>query len=356
EDIVHMSKNPKIWSSARGGTDLKDHEEEDLDQIRLLMLNMDPPQHVKFRKLLSKGFTPRMISLLEPKIRARTTEIVDGICAKGSCDFVREVAAELPLIVIAELLGVPLEDRDQLFDWTNQLIGFDDPEFQTSMEDARMAAMEVWMYAQELADERMGQEGDDLVRVLMNAEVDGEKLSDMEFNAFFLLLVVAGNETTRNAIAGGLRTLIEHPDQAAILRANIDDDDLWTTATDEILRWVTPVTYFRRQATCDFEYKGIQFKEDDKFALMYRSANRDEAIFEDPYRFDVRRTPNHHLAFGTGEHFCMGASLARLEIRCIFQEIFRRLDNIELDGEIRRLRSNIINGTRTLPIKFDVIG
>ncbi|MEL6178272.1 MAG: cytochrome P450, partial [Myxococcota bacterium] len=297
EDIVHVSKNPRLFSSHRGGTNLDDYEDEDLSQIQMLMVNMDPPQHAKYRKLVSKGFTPRMVRQMEPKIRNTVDQILTRVAPMGSCDFVREVAAELPLIVIADLMGIPQEDRTKLFDWSNRLIGFDDPEFQTNIEDARMAAFELWMYANSLAEERKGTEGTDLIRVLMNAEVDGMQLEEGEFDAFFLLLAVAGNETTRNALSGGLLALLDNPDQLELLHAQ---PELIPSAVEEILRWVTPVLHFRRTATADTEIRGQAIQEGDKLGIFYISANRDEEIFDNPYSFDITRDPNHHLAFGVG--------------------------------------------------------
>ena len=349
EDVVFVSKSPHLFSSWRGGTNIQDYEEEDLSQIRFLMLNMDPPQHAKYRRLVRKGFTPRMVSLMREKIRVQVKDIFDGIAQKGQCDFVREVAAELPLRVIADLMGVPQEDRTKLFDWTNRLIGFDDPEFQTTLEDGRFAAMEMWMYANDLAESRAGETGDDLVRVLLNAEIEGEKLTEMEFDAFFLLLGVAGNETTRNAISGALLTLLEHRDQFELVKKN---PELLPTAVEEMLRWVSPLIYFRRTATQDVEIRGQLIKEDEKVCVMYHSANRDEDVFEDSQRFDVTRDPNPHLTFGIGEHFCLGSSLARMEVELLFEELIKRIPDVEIDGEVRRLRSNFINGIKEMPIRF----
>jgi cholest-4-en-3-one 26-monooxygenase len=349
DDVVTVGKDPGRFSSHRGGTNIQDYPPENLSTIQLLMLNMDPPQHNKFRRLVSQGFTPRMTAAIEPSIRAATRQILDRVAAKGECDFVRNIAAELPLVVIAELMGVPQEDRGKLFDWSNRLIGFDDPEFQTSMEQGREAAMEMWFYANQLAAERKDVKSDDLVHVLMNAEVDGEALTEMEFDAFFLLLAVAGNETTRNLISGGMLALIEHPEQRKRL---IADPSLIPSAIEEMLRWVTPVMYFRRTATRDTELRGTKIKEDDKVCVYYTSANRDEDVFPDPYTFDVGRTPNEHLAFGVGQHFCLGNSLARLEIRVMFEELIKRLPDIELAGPVRRLRSNFINGYKSIPVRF----
>ncbi len=349
DDVVTIGKDPARFSSARGGTNIQDYPQEHLSTIQLLMLNMDPPQHNKFRRLVSQGFTPRMVAQLEPRIRQATRQIIDRVAPLGQADFVTSIAAELPLQVIAELMGVPLEDRDKLFNWSNRLIGFDDPEFQTSLEDGREAAMEMWMYANGLAESRAGKEGTDLVTVLLNAEVDGARLTEMEFDAFFLLLAVAGNETTRNLISGGLLALIEHPEQRARLLA---DPSLIESGVEEMLRWVTPVMYFRRTATRDTELRGVKIAEGDKVAMYYSSANRDEDIFPDSGRFDVGRAPNEHLAFGIGQHFCLGANLARLEIRVMYEELLRRLPDIELAGPVRRLRSNFINGYKEIPIRF----
>ena len=349
EDVVAISKDPLTFSSFKGGTILRDLPQEDLQNTQTIMLNMDPPQHSKYRKLVSQGFTPRMTAALEPRARAATTEILDKVMARGECDFVREIAAELPLIVIAELVGVPLEDRHKVFEWSNRLIGFDDPEFEGGAEKGKMAAMEMWLYAHELADKRKDAPREDFVSLLLNSAVDGEKLTQMEFDSFFLLLAVAGNETTRNLISGGMLALIENPAERQKL---LDNPALLPTGVEEMLRWVSPVSQFRRTATRDTEIRGQKIREGDKVVIYYQSANRDEDIFTDPYKFDVSRSPNNHIAFGIGEHFCLGSNLARLEIRVMFEEILRRMPDIELAGPVRRLRSNFINGVKEMPIKF----
>lgn len=348
EDLVAVSKDPATFSSARAGTNIFDVAEEDLPMLRLLMLNMDPPKHNKFRRLVSTGFTSRMVTQLEPHVRQICRDLVDRVVDRTSFDFVTEIAAELPLLVIAELLGVPAEDRHQVFAWSNALVGFDDPEYRTSLETGKLASAQMWAYANQLAAERREHPLGDLVSVLMQAEVDGDRLSEMEFDSFFLLLAVAGNETTRNLISGGMRALIEHPAERARLVA---DPSLLPTGIEELLRWVSPLIHFRRTATRDVQMHGTTIHENDKVVIFYPSANRDERKFVNPETFDVGRTPNDHLAFGIGEHFCLGANLARLEIQLIFEELLRRLPDLEFDGPVRRLRSNFVNGIKTMPVR-----
>jgi cholest-4-en-3-one 26-monooxygenase len=347
-DLLAVSKDPLTFSSALGGTNLFELNEEELSTIRILMLNMDPPRHNKFRRLVSQGFTPRLVTQLEPHIREICVELVDKVVTRDAFDFVTEVAAELPLLVIAEMLGVPAGDRHKVFDWSNRLIGFDDPEYQTSMSDGKIAAAEMWAYANQLANERKQHPLGDLVSVLLEAEVDGDRLTEMEFDSFFLLLAVAGNETTRNLISGGMRALLEHPEERDRLLA---DPSLLPTAIEEMLRWVSPLIHFRRTATREVEMHGQRIRAGDKVVIFYPSANRDEATFRSPERFDIGRTPNEHVAFGIGEHFCLGANLARLEIRLIFEELLRRLPDLALDGPVRRLRSNFINGIKAMPVR-----
>lgn len=349
-DVVAISKDPRTYSSARGGTNIWDLPPEQLSTIQLLMVNMDPPLHGKFRRLVSRGFTPRMTARLEPFVREAAVRSIEAAAKKGECDFVRNVAAELPLIVIAELMGIPQDDRHKVFDWSNRLIGFDDPEFQTSLEDGTIAAQEMWFYANELAVKRKeAGGGEDLVSLLVRGEVEGEVLTEMEFDAFFLMLAVAGNETTRNAITGGLLSLLEHPEQKQRLLA---DPSLLPGAIEEMLRWVTPVMHFRRTAARDVELRGQKIREGDKVVMFYPAANRDEEAFPDPDVFDITRTPNDHLSFGVGEHFCLGASLARLELRVFFEELLKRHPEIEPAGNVRRLRSNFINGYKEMPVRF----
>jgi cholest-4-en-3-one 26-monooxygenase len=349
-DITDLSRDYHHYSSARGGITLHDAPEEDLEMQRQMMLIMDPPQHTKLRLLVNKGFTPRMVGRLEEHIRDVTKTIVDDVASRGECDFVVDVAAELPLQVIAEMMGVPQEDRYKVFDWSNRMIGSEDPEYSVSREDAIGAATEMFMYSTQLAAEKRAHPGDDIISALLQAEVDGNRLSDTEFNLFFQLLAVAGNETTRNLISHGMLALVEHPEQREKLMA---DRSLLPGAVDEMLRCASPVMYMRRTAQSDMELRGAHIKEGDKLALWYISANRDEDVFDAPHRFDITRSPNEYVAFGGGgPHFCLGANLAKLEIRAMFEELLERLPDLELAGDVARLRSNFINGIKHMPVKF----
>jgi cholest-4-en-3-one 26-monooxygenase len=311
---------------------------------------MDPPTHTKHRRLVSLGFSGKVIRNLEQHVRDITKDIIDEVAPLGACDFVDRISAELPLRVIVEMVGVPREDRRKVLDWSNTMIAFDDPEYGGgAREKGMMAAAELFMYANELAEEREKNPSDDIVSLLMHADVDGERLSRADFSSFFMLLLVAGNETTRNLISGGMLALIEHPRERARLMA---DRALLPTAIEEMLRWVSPVNVFRRTATRDTEIRGQKIREGEKVALFYASANRDEDAFPNPNVFDLGRTPNDHLAFGIGPHFCLGANLARLEIRVMFEEILRRLPDIELAGTPERLRSYFINGIKRMPVRF----
>jgi cholest-4-en-3-one 26-monooxygenase len=349
-DVVAVSRDWATFSSERQGALLAETTEETLATQRLMMLNMDPPRHTKLRALVNKGFTPRQVGLLSEPVRRVCAELVDAVVERGECDFVAEIAAELPLQVIAELIGIPPSDRHQVFEWSNTLVGSSDPEFRESLDDAQIAAMQMYAYANELAQARKDSPRDDLVSVLMRAEVDGERLTEMEFDLFFLLLAVAGNETTRNLISGGMLALMEHPDQRARLLA---DPSLLDSAVEEMLRWVTPVMQFQRTAQRDTEVAGVPIAEGDRVGVFYVSANRDEEVFAEPGRFDVGRAPNDHIAFGGGgPHFCLGMNLARLEIRHVFDELLRRLPDAEPGGPVRRLRSNFLNGIKAMPVRF----
>jgi cholest-4-en-3-one 26-monooxygenase len=349
-DVWQVSLDQKTYSSERHGAVPRDGmTEEELAGQREMLISMDPPRHTKYRRLVNLGFSPKMVNRLESHIRELANRIIDVFAARGTCDFVNDVAAELPLQVIVEMIGVPVEDRHLVFDWSNKMLAFDDPEYQTAPDVGQIAAMQMYAYANQLAVERKASPRDDLVSVLMAAEVEGEKLTESEFNSFFLLLAVAGNETTRNLISGGMLALIEHPAERARLLA---DASLMPTAVEEMLRWVTPVMQFRRTLMRDMQIRGQRIREGEQVSLWYGSANRDEDVFPHADRFDVGRTPNDHLAFGIGPHFCLGANLARLEIQIMFEELLRRLPDIELAGPVERLRSNFINGIKRMPVRF----
>ena len=348
QDVIDISKNPSLFSSEEG-TNIQTLSGEALTQIRAIMINMDPPQHVKYRGLVRRGFTPQKVSPLESHVRELAREVVDGVVEKGECDFVTEVAAELPLMVIAELMGVPVEERRLLFDLSNRLIGFDDPEYATSLDDGAKASAEMWVYAHQLAEKRRKEPRNDLVTALAHGEVDGERLSNFDLNNFVLLLAVAGNETTRNAIAHGMLTLIEKPDQRERL---LRDRSLLPTAVEEIVRWATPVLHFRRTATRDTVIRGQKIAAGQKVVLFYPSANRDEEVFPEPDRFDVARHPNPHLSFGIGEHFCLGVHLARLELELILDELLTRIPDMELVAPVRRLRSSFIHGIKEMRVRY----
>jgi cholest-4-en-3-one 26-monooxygenase len=314
-----------------------------------MMLNQDPPEHTRKRGIVNKAFTPRVIGSLEQHIRQICDELIDEVAERGEADFVRDIAAPLPLYVICELLGAPQSDRQRIFELSNVLIGGDDPEFQTAPEDGAAAAAEVYSYAGELAARHNGGEGDVVDRLLASDE-HGNRLTGDEFNVFILLLTVAGNETTRNAASGGMLAFFDHPDQ---WRRLLGERSLIRTAPDEIVRWVTPVNLFRRTATAATEIGGQAVAEGDKVVVFYGSANRDEDVFTEPYRFDVARDPNPHIGFGGGgPHFCLGSHLARLELRILFEALLERMPDITPAGPARRLRSNFINGIKELPVQF----
>jgi cholest-4-en-3-one 26-monooxygenase len=350
KEVVEVNRDNIQWSSHEKTALTMESDEENLAQQRMMMLNMDPPMHTRYRLLVNKGFTPRHVNALEDNIRQLTNEIIDQVVEKGSADFVVDMAAELPLQVIAEVMGVPQEDRHKVFDWSNRMIGSEDPEYAVSPEHVMEASMELYAYANALAQQKRIEPGGDIISALLNSEVDGERLTELEFDLFFLLLAVAGNETTRNLISHAMLALIENPDQRQKL---LDDPSLIPAAVEEMLRWGTPVMQFRRTAMNDAVLGGQEIKAGDKVVMWYMSANRDESMFDDPYNFDVTRTPNEHVAFGGGgPHFCLGANLARMEIRVMFQEVLRRLPDMQLAGPVDRLRSNFINGIKHMPVEF----
>jgi len=350
DDLRFVSRNPQLFSSWLGGTNIHDVPEDVLPRLRVLMLNMDPPQHVKFRRIVQRGFTPRMVAAQEPHIRELARRIVDAVAPRGEAEFVEELAAELPLQVICELLGVPLEDRKLIFDLTNTMVGFDDPELGGDEAKRMQASAGLFAYSMKLAERFKAEPADNLTTSLLRGEVDGENLSELEYASFFLLLCVAGNETTRTVTTNGFRLLLDHPDQLALLAREPARIPL---AVEEILRFEPAVHYFRRTAGQDVELRGRRIRKGQKVVMWYPSANRDEEVFADPDRFDVTREGNEHLAFGIGEHYCLGANLARLELKVIFEELVTRLRSPRLAAPPRRLRSNFINGVKEMRIAFE---
>jgi cholest-4-en-3-one 26-monooxygenase len=349
-DVEHVSRHPDLFSSHRRLALFNETPDDQLELQRLMMLNMDPPQHTRQRSFVNRGFTPRMIHQLEKHIQEICNELLDVVHARGEADFVRDIAAPLPLYVICELIGAPPSDRDRLFELSNRLIGYDDPEFQTGMDDGAAAAAEVYAYADQLAAQRRDNPRDDIVTQLLQPDDRGDLLTTEEFDLFVLMLTVAGNETTRNAASGGMLTFFEHPDQWARLCA---DPGLAKDAAEEIVRWVSPVNLFRRTATRDTEIHGQRIPEGDKVVVFYSSANRDEDVFTDPFSFDIGRAPNPHVGFGGGgPHFCLGRHLAAMELKILFTTLAERMPDIELAGQPRRLRSNFINGIKEMPVRF----
>ncbi len=361
-DLQMVNRDTATFSSELGGTQRFDVASVDpeFDTRGIMLVDTDPPKHTRLRRLVNKGFTPRMIGLLEQHLRYRAELIVDAVIEKGECEFVEDLAAELPLQAIADIMGVPQEDRHLMFTWSNAMIGAQDAEYSDDPDArggensrAREAAMEVYAYANKLGAARREDPRDDIVTTLINAEIEGERLSELDFDMFMLLLTVAGNETTRNATAHGMHALLTHPDEFARLKAHHGDREYFSRAADEILRWATPVLHFRRTATVDTEVRGVPIKANDKVLMWHISANRDEEVFEDPFRFDVERTPNDHVAFGGGgAHYCLGANLAKLELEIIFDEILERMPDMELAGEAQVLRSNFIGGIKHMPVRF----
>jgi len=352
-DVVTASRNSELFCSGRG-TNIPDLPQE-LSEFFGSMINMDDPRHGRLRRIVSRGFTPRALGALETDVTRRAGEIVDRVIEKGECDFVSELAAPLPLGIICDMMGIPDSQMHFVFEKTNVILGLGDPEYvapgQNPLVAALQAGSELAELMKELAAERRDTPRDDLTSKLLDAELDGEALTEQELASFFVLLVVAGNETTRNAISHGMKALCDHPEQRE--RWVRDFDAIAPGAVEEIVRWSTPVIHFRRTATRDTEIGGQAIAEGDKVVLWYNSANRDETVFDEPYRFDVTRSPNEHVGFGgPGAHHCLGANLARREITVMFRELLRRVPDLEIDGEPEMLRSNFIHGIKRMHCRF----
>ena len=349
EDVRTISRMPKVFSSYETSVMLPDPDPMGLYAQRLMMLNMDPPQHDRFKLLVSRGFTPKNAPLLRPKIEELAREIVDAVLAKGECDFVTEIAGRLPSGLISELMGMPREDGERLYDLTEIMHTNDDA---IAPPEIKMNAVgEMLGYAQSVADLKRQSPGDDLATILVNAEVDGDHLTDEEFQWFFLLLVNAGGDTTRNLLAAGLQLLLDHPDQRTKLMGDLDG--LLGSAVEEMLRYCSPVTHFKRTAMQDTVVGGQSIKAGERVVMFYGSANRDEDIFENADTFDVARHPNPHVAFGAGgPHLCLGMHVARVELAVMFRELLTRMPHIEAGGLIERMHSSFIAGVHRMPIKY----
>lgn len=347
-DVKAVSRDSETFSSAENTAIIRFSEgltREQIEAQRLIMLNMDPPDHTKVRRIVSRGFTPRSVAALEEPLRERARRIVQAAAASGTGDFVTQVACELPLQAIAELLGVPQEDRLKIFEWSNQMVAYDDPEYDI---DPESAAAEMIGYFAAMAEDRRANPRDDIVTKLVNADIDGEALTSDEFGFFVILLAVAGNETTRNAITHGMLAFFDNPDQWEIFKQQRP-----ATAADEIVRWATPVMCFQRTAMVDTTLAGVDIAKGERVGMFYSSANFDPEVFDRPDRFDVLRDPNPHLGFGgQGAHYCLGANLAKLEINLIFNAIADALPDISKVGDARRLRSGWLNGIKEVQVKY----
>jgi cytochrome P450 len=362
-DVVAVSRDTKAFTSEHGAN-LEDLDEEQR-VARQSMLETDPPRHTRLRGLVGPPFTPRAVKAYELALRELTTDVLDRALPLGEFDFVEEIAKQLPIRVLARLLGAPEEDNDRLIDWGDRMIGNTDPELADVLHDSpesdryrllpfrSPAALELFAYGHRLAAERRREPTDDLVSTLVHTEIDGERLTEREFDTMFLLLVVAGNETTRQAIAHGMLALVEHPEEWRRLRE--DSDLVWTSGADEILRWSSPVLHFRRTSTRDVELRGQTIRAGEKVVIWYGSANFDEEVFADPLRFDVGRKPNPHVTFGGGgPHYCLGAHLAKLEVQVMFDLLLPRLESLELAGPPERMRTNFTNALKRMPVRVTV--
>ena len=350
-DVLAVSKNSKVFSSHENGVIIRNPETASIETVemsKVVIINQDAPEHTQLRSIISRGFTPRAIGALEEGLETVARRIVADAVATGSGNFVDQVASQFPLEVIGDMLGIPAEDRQKIFDWTNQMTGAEDEDLAREDNDPAAAAAEVLMYSMGLAADRRENPREDIVTKLVNADLDGRGLTDDEFGFFVIALAVAGNETTRNATTHGMKAFLENPDQWALWVAERP-----ATMVDEVIRWATPVTSFQRTALEDVELGGVQIKAGQRVGLFYASANHDAEVFTDPDVFDITREHNPHLAFGGhGAHYCIGANLARTEIRMIFDALADLAPGIRATGEVKRLRSGWLNGIKVLPVSY----
>jgi cytochrome P450 len=356
DDIKEINRRSEVFSSASGIT-LGEQPPDTLEFFGSMIV-MDNPRHAKFRMLVQKGFTPKTVAAIEESVRVRAHKLVAAAKEKAATgapiDFVESFAAPLPLQIICDMLGVPEEDEQQIFEWTNVILGAGDPDFAMDLEGLILGAAGMFDYAQRLGEDRLSSPADDITSILMHAEVDGQRLTPAEFGSFFILLAVAGNETTRNAISWGMHQLTHHPDQRELLRDNFDEMSL--TAADEIVRWASPVIHMRRTANEDIDIGRTRISAGEKVVMWYWSGNRDEDHFPDGHRFDITRPNTKDMeGYGAGgPHFCLGANLARREIQVMYDEIFRELPDLEITGEPDRLVSGFINGIKRMPCEFSI--
>jgi cholest-4-en-3-one 26-monooxygenase len=356
-DIVSVSRQPDLFRSGQYLFVTIDEEGAPPDDAVFLrqLLNMNPPEHGAYRAVVNRRFTPRAVQKLASQVEEVTVEVIEGIVDRTECDFVTEVAAKLPLAVIAEMFGIPRSDWQMMFRLSNSMIAPSDPEFagtDTIQQTLEQSRLEFFEYFSQLVADRRARPRDDVASALAHGTVNGEALPQFELLSYFALLIIAGNETTRNAISGGLYALINHPAQMALLKEN--PAGMVKPAVEEILRWTSPVIQFSRIATAETELHGQQIRQDDVVAMFYPSANRDEDAFENPNRFDIRRETNPHVAFGIGEHYCLGANLARLELQAMFRQLAERIDSVELAGPIQRMRSSFVGGIKHMPIRYRI--
>ena len=356
-DIKEISVQPRLWLNGPrlAAFPLDEGADGPPPELPLKhLLNMDPPQHGEYRTILSRYFTPRSVRALEPEVANITAKILDDVMDREQCDFVTEISSKVPVAVIAEMLGVPRPDWPTLFRWTNEIMGGGDPEFQRGKDANEIfaqARLEMFTYFTNLVEERRKHPTGDVTSIIANAKIDGAPLPALELLSYLLVLVVAGNETTRNATSGGLLALIENPEQFRRLKS---DPTLIKSAVEEIVRWTSPVIQFTRTATSDTVVRGQKIRAGESVCLFYPSANRDEDVFDQPFKFDIGRNPNPHLAFGIGEHFCLGSNLARLELEVIFRELAKRLERAESAGPLERLRSSFVGGIKHMPIRYEL--
>jgi cytochrome P450 len=359
-DVAKVSRTPATFSAQLGATQLRDPEPEDLDFIRQMMLNLDPPEHSRLRKIMNAGFTPAGVRRMVPIVERYAAEVVDTVAPLGECDLADEVAADFPLLTLCAVMGVPVADRHLLYQWTNRVIGYQDDDYDEHLVDpdtgkplnprSPKALADMFAYAHELAEHKRTHPGDDLVTTLLHAQVDGERISDGEFKMMFFLFTVAGNDTTHSAVPGAVQALFDHPDQLGWLREDLDGR--LPGSIEELLRFAPPVIHFRRTAATDAELGGARIRQGDKVVVFYPAANRDPEVFDEPDALRLDRVRVPHLTFGIGPHFCLGNALARVQMRVLLRELLTRLQDIRPAGPVVRLRSNFINGIKRMPVSF----